>query len=277
VKLRSVDARGRGGRAWWISALLRCCVPALWLVVASVAPAAAQQHAHQTITLRGHDQTLCVSGARGARDPVIVSSGDGGWIHLGPDVAELLASRGYFVVGFDAKSYLESFTSGETTLKPTDEPRDYATLAAWAARGSSKRPILIGVSEGAGLSVLAATDPGTRQAIAGVIGLGLPDLNELGWRWRDSLIYLTHGMPKEPTFSTAALVRGIAPAPLAAIHSSHDEYVPIEEVRRVMRAAIDPSRLWVIDAVDHRFSDKPAELGRCLLEAIDWVRAHEAR
>lgn len=256
--------------------LVRGCARVLCLLLAGAAPAAAQ-HAHETIALRGHDQTLRVYGTRGAGDPVIVSSGDGGWIHLGPDVAALLARRGCFVGGFDAKAYLESFTSGDATLRPADEPRDYATLAAWAARGSSKRPILVGVSEGAGLSVLAATDPGTRRAIAGVIGLGLPDLTELGWRWRDALIYLTHGLPREPTFSTADVVGRMAPAPLAAIHSTHDEYVPIDEVRRVMRAALDPSRLWVIDAADHRFSDKPAELGRCLLEAIDWVRAHEAR
>ena len=49
---------------------------------------------------------------RGAGAPVIVSSGDGGWIHLGPHVAEILAARGYFVVGFDVKAYLESFTAG---------------------------------------------------------------------------------------------------------------------------------------------------------------------
>ncbi len=246
------------------------------LSLMTAAPAAAQ-HTTETITLRGRDQTLRVYGTRGAGDPVIVTSGDGGWIHLGPDVAELLARRGYFVVGFDAKAYLESFTSGVTTLAPGDEPRDYASLAAWAARGSKKRPILIGVSEGAGLSVLAATDPGTRNTVAGVIGLGLPDLNELGWRWRDAVIYLTHGMPKEPMFSTAAVVSRMAPTPLAAIHSTHDEYVPIDEVRRVMRAAVDPSRLWVIEAADHRFSNKLTELGQCLFEAIDWVRAHEAR
>ena len=42
-------------------------------------------------------------------------------------------------------------------------------------------------------SVLAASDPITQQSIAGVIGIGLPDRNELGWRWKDSIIYLTHG------------------------------------------------------------------------------------
>ena len=67
--------------------------------------------------------------------------------------------------------------------------------------------------------------------IAGVVGLGLPDLNELGWRWRDALIYITHGVPKEPSFSTAAIVKRVAPIALAAIHSTHDEFVPLAEVQ----------------------------------------------
>ena len=149
-----------------------------------------------------------------------MTSGDGGWIHLGPRVAEYLASQGFFVVGFDARAYLESFTSGQATLKPEDEPGDFKVLADWAAQGASRKPILIGVSEGAGLSLLAATDPATKTAIAGVIGLGLPNTNELGWRWKDAVIYLTHGVPNEPTFSTAALADRVSPLPLAAIHST---------------------------------------------------------
>lgn len=47
-------------------------------------------------------------------------------------------------------------------------------------RSRSAHTNLIGVSEGAGLSVLAATDPETKALVSGVIGLGLPDLNELG-------------------------------------------------------------------------------------------------
>ena len=142
-------------------------------------------------------------------------------------VAEYLASQGFFVVGFDARAYLESFTSGHATLKPEDEPGDFKVLADWAAQGTSRKPILIGVSEGAGLSLLAATDPATKTAIAGVIGLGLPNTNELGWRWKDAVIYLTHGVPNEPTFSTAALADRVSPLPLAAIHSTRDEFVPL--------------------------------------------------
>jgi type IV secretory pathway VirJ component len=208
---------------------------------------------------------------------VVVSSGDGGWIHLGPHVAEALAARGFFVVGFDVKAYLESFTSGSSTLRPEDEPGDYKVLADFAARGSSVKPILIGVSEGAGLSVLAATDAATRQAIGGVVGLGLPDINELGWRWKDALIYVTHGMPDEPTFSTASIAVRVAPAPLAAIHSTQDEFVPLAEAQRVMAAAGEPKRLWVVKASDHRFSDNLGEFDQRLVEAVAWVQQNGRR
>jgi fermentation-respiration switch protein FrsA (DUF1100 family) len=240
----------------------------LVLVCCAAVPAAAQST--EALSISGHPQSLRIYGARGGQ-PVIVSSGDGGWIHLGPHVAELLAAKGYFVVGFDAKAYLESFTSGRATVRPEDEPADYKVLADFASAGSRLRPILVGVSEGAGLSVLAATDPATRSAIAGVVGLGLPDINELGWRWKDALIYVTHGIPNEPTFSAATLVSKVAPAPLAAIHSTRDEFVPLSEIQRVLSAAREPKKLWIVNAGDHRFSDNLAEFDRRLLEALGWV------
>lgn len=244
-------------------------------VGAGPAPSATVQ---TIVELRGRKQLLRLYGQRGPERPaIIVSSGDGGWIHLAPHVAEVLAARGYFVVGFDARAYLEGFTSGPTTLDPGAEPGDYARLAEFAREGSALRPILIGVSEGAGLSVLAATDPATKAVISGVIGLGLPDRSELGWRWRDALIYLTHGVPNEPLFSTAAIAAAVAPLPLAAIHSSTDEFVPLDEVRRVMAAAAEPKRLWIVPASNHRFSDNLSEFDRRLLEAVDWVRANTRR
>jgi type IV secretory pathway VirJ component len=241
----------------------------LVMLLAAIA-AAADAQTTETVNLRGHGQSLRLYGSRGG-PPVIVSSGDGGWLHLGPHVAEVLAAQGYFVVGFDVKAYLTSFTSTQAALRPDDEPGDYKVLADFAAIGSRQRPILVGVSEGAGLSVLAATDPATRAAIGGVVGLGLPDINELGWRWNDALIYLTHGVPNEPTFSTEAMVGRVAPAPLAAIHSTRDEFVPLAEAQRVMAAAHEPKRLWVVRASDHRFSDNLAEFDQRLVEAIGWV------
>ena len=249
------------------------------LVCASCVPpqptaASGQGHAvaesRHPIDIRGHLQVLHVYGSPGGT-PVIVSSGDGGWIHLAPHVAEALAANGCFVVGFDARSYLESFTSGTSTLRIEDEPGDYRTLIDFAGGGAGRKPILIGVSEGAGLSVLAATGAGNRNAVAGVIGLGISDLTELGWRWRDMLIYVTHGTPREPTFSVKSLVDRVAPVPLAAIHSTRDEYASVADVRAVLERAKPPKRLWIVTAANHRFSDNLAELDRDLVEAIRWI------
>jgi fermentation-respiration switch protein FrsA (DUF1100 family) len=244
--------------------------------VACTMTGTAQAQTSETLSLRGKDQSLRIYGTRGG-EPVIVSSGDGGWIHLGPHVAEFLAARGFFVVGFDVKAYLASFTSGKSTLRQEDEPADYRVLADFARRGTSVKPILIGVSEGAGLSVLAATDPQTKAASAGVVAIGLPNLNELGWRWKDSVIYLTHGVPKEPTFTTLSVVGKVGPLPLAAIHSNHDEFVSVADVQKAVAAAQAPKNLWIVNASDHRFSDNLAEFDRRLVEAIEWVKRNSPR
>ena len=202
--------------------------------------AAVQAQSKDTVILRGRPQEVRVYGARGSGDPVVVSSGDGGWVHLAPHVAEVLAAKGFFVIGFDVKTYLESFTSATSTLRPEDEPGDFRTLIAYA-----------------------------------VIGLGLPDMNELGWRWRDAMIYLTHGFPNEPMFSAAALAGNVAPVPLAAIHSTNDEFVPLADVERVFMAAKEPKKLWVVRAANRRFSDNLPEFNQRLLDAIEWLKGHQ--
>jgi len=228
------------------------------------------------LTIRGKVQTLQVYGTRGAL-PVVVTSGDGGWIHLAPHVAKTLAAKGYFVVGFDAKAYLSSFTEGTKTPTEDQVSADYRVVIDFAADRANEKPILIGVSEGAGLSVLAATKPDVKQAIAGVIGLGLSDINELGWRWRDSIIYFTKKAPNEPSFSAAAVAPGVAPVPLAAIHSTHDEFVPLTEVQGVIARAAEPKNLWTVDAEDHRFSGNEREFDQRLFEAIAWVKANQPK
>lgn len=240
-------------------------------VLASTAVLARSAPSEEWITIRGRPQLLRIYGAPGAF-PVIVSSGDGGWLHLAPHAAGTLAAHGYFVVGFDVKAYLSAFTSSHATLDPGAEPGDYRLLIDRASRASGEKPVLVGVSEGAGLSVLAATEPQTRGLISGVLGLGLPDQNELGWRWTDSIIYLTKGAPREPSFRTSAIVDRVAPLPLAAIHATGDEYVPLGDVRAIMNRAGEPRRLWVVEASNHRFSDNQGELDRCLLEALAWIR-----
>jgi dienelactone hydrolase len=226
--------------------------------------------ATDTLLLRGCPQVLHLYGTRGG-PAVVVSSGDGGWVHLGPDVAAFLAAEGYFVVGFDAKAYLSGFTSRSGPLHPEDVPGDYQALVDYAARGSSARPLLVGVSEGAGLSVLAAAGPALKERVAGVVALGLPDKNELAWRFRDSIIYVTKKTPNEPTFSAREHASDVAPLPFAAIHATHDEFVPVPEIEAIVGEAREPKRLWLVEAADHKFSGSREELWRRLSEAIAWI------
>lgn len=225
-----------------------------------------------TFALRGRPQTLRFYGDP-KNEPVIVSSGDGGWVHLAPHAAEVLSAHGYYAVGLDARAYLSSFTSGTTTLKTEEEPGDYEALVRFVVGSRPIKPMLIGVSEGAGLSVLAATDPKTRALVGGVIALGLPDINELGWHWRDALIYITKGVPREPVFSTKTLIDRVSPAPLAIIQSTHDEFTPASETQALFEKAKEPKRLWTIDAIDHRFSNNLAEFDRRLMEAVSWIKS----
>jgi len=230
----------------------------------------------ERLLIRGQLQFLQLYGPP-MGEPVLVSSGDGGWIHLAPHVAELLAARGFFVVGFDTKAYLVGFTTPVSSLRTADEPADFRLLANVATAATGRKPILIGVSEGAGLSVLAASNPATRQAFSGVIAIGLPDRNELGWRLKDSLTYLTHRPPNEPVFSAISLVSGVAPLPLALIQSTHDDFVPLDDTKRMVAAAAEPKRLWIVDAADHRFSSNLPEFDLRLMEAIEWIRRSRSK
>jgi hypothetical protein len=225
------------------------------------------------LSIRGKLQKLHLYGTRG-NTPIILSSGDLGWAGLVVHVAEFLESRGYYVIGFNTKFYLSSFTGRDTKLSARQVPEDYATLVEYARQGSLKKPLLVGISEGAGLSVLAATNAGLKLGIEGILGLGLPDQNELGWKWQDFTIWITKKAPNEPGFMVEDFIGGVSPVPLAEIHSTHDEFLPLHKAKAMLALAGDPKKMWVVESSNHRFSDNRDGLNRCILEALAWIRAH---
>lgn len=226
----------------------------------------------RNFTLRGRPQQLHLYGPAGGT-PIVLSSGDLGWAGLVAHVAEFLSARGYYVLGFNSRAYLAGFTSKDSALDPRDVPGDYRSLVAMARHNSAIKPVLAGVSEGAGLSVLAATDPAIKSEVQGILCLGLPDQNELGWKWQDFTIWITKKTPNEPSFMVEDIIQKVSPIPLAEIHSTHDEFLPLQQAKSVFARAGEPKRMWVIEAANHRFSDNRDELDRRVLEALQWIKA----
>lgn len=224
--------------------------------------------AARTIVLHGRPQTLRLYGPSTSARVVVLASGDGGWMHLAPHVAELFAAHGWFVIGLDSKAYLSG--NDRNPLQTRDIVSDYRAILQ-SVDPSRSAPLLVGISEGAGFSVVAASDPDIQQRIGGVMVLGLANNNELAWHWRDAVIYVTKGVPDEPLFHAEDFLPHVSPIPLAWLRSAHDEYIPARESDHGFALARQPARQWTINAGDHRFSDNLQELDRRLLEALDWI------
>ncbi len=242
------------------------------LLTALILSGAAQTHV--TVALDGKVQTLTAYPVPAATQAVLLSSGDMGWAGFVVDVAEFLSSQKIAVLGLNSKMYLESFTSGSSYVQPSRVPAHFETLAEAASRalGVSQPPVLVGISEGAGLSVMAAVDPARQPAFSGVIVLGLPASTELGWRgWRDWTTWVTKQNPSEPMEASMGYMGRIAPLPFVSIQSTHDEFVPLETAKALFAAAKEPKQLHLIDASNHRFSDKRDEVHARLLDVLRWI------
>jgi len=243
--------------------VILCCVPA----------AVAGGPRKVSFTIRGAEQTFYVFApdARKADPPaVIVVSGDGGWHGFIIEIAQYLADRGHTVVGVDAKAYLESLCKPKA-LEPVQVTGDFASIAQFAkAQSGSKAIILVGWSEGAGLAVLGGLDTTLRADLRGVVAIGLPELNELAWRWSDALIYVTHKVPNEPTFNSKDYVGRLAPVPLMTIQSTHDEFVPVETAREIFARAQEPKQIVWIEADSHHFGGQLPAFWQALDRAFTW-------
>jgi len=227
------------------------------------------------IGVRGRTLEVRLFGEPG-RSPVVLASGDDGGTDLGSSAAAVLAAKGYFVVALQARQYLSAFTARGGTLGEGDVARDFAAVVDFAAQQGMAQPVLVGVSEGAGLAVLAAVDSVVRGAVRGVVALDLRDRNDLAWRSPDWIFCVVDKPAKEPGFSVAAIVDRLAPLPLAQLQV-RNELVLLAEAQRLHDLAGEPKRLWVIDSGEDPLAHDAGELARGLLEAMDWVTWAGAR
>jgi hypothetical protein len=241
--------------------------------------AAAHAAAAETLTfpVRGKNLTLTVYRPAGKpKATVLMGSGDVGWVGLAVEMSEFLQSQGYCAIGINVREYLAAFTSGKTTLTTREPPLDYGQLAVFLRqRNLLTAPVIVsGVSEGAALAVLAASFPANHDWIHGVVTMGLPPTAELGWRWSDFTSWLTKKDPDEPMFEPKQFVPHVSPLPLCLIHSTKDEYVTAADIKAFDSVAREPKKLVLINASNHRFTDRKPELKQQFMACLAWVFAN---
>lgn len=236
-------------------------------------PLCAQVAGKNTVVIRGVGQDVYLypsSGASSNSGEILFAPGDGGWRGFAVTIARTMASWGYNVYGLDTKRYLESFT-GRGTLRESDVMGDFSLLARWMTQGKRRPVTLVGWSEGAGLCLLAAAGPQSRDTFNGLVTFGLGEWNVLAWRWTDNLTYLTKRRPSEPAFSSLLFLPKVAPLPLLMIQSSRDEYVPLEEAKKLFAAAQEPKRFVSVNANDHRFTGNQETFFGELRGGLEWI------
>jgi alpha-beta hydrolase superfamily lysophospholipase len=229
------------------------------------------------ITLRGRSLTLELYRPPAGVTPqgtVLMGSGDVGWVVLGVDLSEFLSAQGFAVVGINVRQYLSALTSGAEHVTPEQVPGDYAAIVdVLRQRQSLWQPVVVaGVSEGAALAVLAGASAANRPWVKGVLTMGLPPTAELAWRWTDITSWITKKDSAEPSFEPARFIGAISPVPLWMIQSTKDEYVKEADYRAFERAAGPPKRLVLIDASNHRFTDRLPLLRQQVLAGLAWFR-----
>jgi alpha/beta superfamily hydrolase len=248
-------------------------------LLAGSVPARATPEQRLDLTLRGKTLTISIYRAAGGqpRGTVIMGSGDVGWVGLAVDMSEFLSDRGYTVVGINVRQYLGSFTAGKKTLTTAEPPGDYdAVVKMLSARKLIVPPVILsGVSEGAALAVLAGSFAPNHAWVHGVLTMGLPPTAELGWRWSDFTTWITKKDSDEPMFRPKEFVPSVAPLPLCMIQSTKDEYVAEADYRMFESVARDPKKLVLIDASNHRFTDRRKELQREILGCLAWMEAQK--
>jgi pimeloyl-ACP methyl ester carboxylesterase len=245
------------------------------LVIAGALSQAQAQAIHpgdNSIAIRGKVQEIYYIPAKTspAIGTVLFSPGDGGWRGIAVDWAEKMASWGYDVYGIDTLHYLASL-GGKQALRPEEVTADYAELSGKLLAPNAP-VVLVGWSEGASLSLLAALGQDAKPSrFHALVVIGMPELGILGWKWKDALTWVTKKTPEEPQFRASDYIPRLR-VPFLILRSSQDAYSSAEDAEHMLAAAAPPKRLVTVQSDNHRFSSNREGFFRELKTALEWAR-----
>jgi virulence protein VirJ len=267
-----MGSRGAGGL------LLIVCVASTSGCVVRTRPDAAPLNPpieDRTIVLNDHAQRLHFSrGTRAVDRPLLVyATGDGGWHRKDLALFHQLVSFGYPTVGFDAHDYVTHLGPRDSTT-PARLAGDYERIIAEAketlALPADYPVVLVGVSRGAGLSVVAAGQRGLRPSIAGVLAVALTKEEEYVKRFRPLRGRGRLASGPEMVEVYAYLPR-LAAMPIAVVQSTRDDYLPAAAARALFGP--DNPHRWFqsIQARNHSFGGARPQLYEAMSRSLTWI------
>jgi pimeloyl-ACP methyl ester carboxylesterase len=245
------------------------------LTLASSACATVQPPAihDQFVSLNSHSLRLHFhnSHTTATRPLLVYATGDGGMHRKDLEAYRHLAALGDPIVGFDARDYVKHLGKDTPTTTPERLAHDYSQIIATARQALGLdvhgAVVLVGVSRGAGLAVVAAGQ--LRDSISGVIAVALTQEEEyVRWQRRRSL---AHETPPPVMVDVYEYLAQLGNLPIAVVQSTHDQYLPAAKARAQFGPDSPYRWLQAIDASNHNFSGARTSMYDAVRAALDWV------
>ncbi len=214
---------------------------------------------------------------------VIYATGDGGWHGLDERIFDWIRSWGYPVAGISSKGYLKNLGYVSETTTPRHLVRDFESIINFAEdRLEMPRDtpiILVGLSRGAGLAVVAAGQGGLKNHLAGVVAVALTKEEEHVVHHRRFRLGSRASIPRRELveIKTYDYLPRLAGFPLIVIQSTHDGYLPAAAARALFGPDTEIKKLLPVEARNHRFSGGGAALYKDTRDSLEWIQDKLAR
>jgi len=234
----------------------------------------------RSITLYGHPLTVYFAlpnRVLPVRPLLLFATGDGGFRGKDKELFEELASFGYPVAGFSARTYLKNLGYVADTTTPQKLAHDYEQLIAFSERAlglpANMPVVLVGNSRGAGLSVVAAGQRIVRASISGVLAIALTSEEEHVRHYRLRRGQLPPGTPRRElvTIQTYEYLPRLSSLPVAVVQSTNDGYLRADEARKLFGPDTSTRQLHAVQARNHSFVGARAELYTQVRHCLDWI------
>ena len=216
---------------------------------------------------------------------VVYATGDGGWHGLGEEIYRWISAWDYPMAGFSSRGYLKNLSSVSDTATTTPRrlSRDFETIIDFAERAlelPKETPIiLVGVSRGAGLAVVAAGQGELKGRLAGVVAIALTKEEEHVVRYRTRAGSSPAGSPGREMveIKTYDYLPRLAGLPIMVIQSSNDGYLPAAKARTLFGPDTELGKLRAVPAKNHSFRGGCATLYKYTEDSLVWIRGFLTR